>query len=163
MPKTFRGTFMVGLTGYYTNDVAGVLAESYQRIPYAVRKAFTSGSGDNQCDLVYLDPEKELASTSQSYELDALASDGWGDTITLSKIRFIIIESLTLTSGFDLTIGGDFVSDSGALPLVVTPGGIAVGLWPVDGITVTNGSRDTLTIDSVDKTIKYDLIIGGND
>ena len=106
MAKTFRGTFMAGLVGYYTKSNA--MAEAYQRIAEAIRKPFTSGSGDNQADLLYLDPGVSLASTSKSYELDALASDVWGDTITFSKIRFIIIQNLTLTTGKTLAIGGDF-------------------------------------------------------
>jgi len=160
MAKTFRGTFMAGLVGYYTNSDA--MAEAYQRIAEAIRKPFTSGSGDNQAELLYLDPGRSLASTSKSYELDALASDVWGDTITFSKIRFIIIQSLTLTTGKTLSIGGDF-NTLGVVPALVYPGSVVAIAAPVDGFPVAAGSTDTLTIDSGGNTVVYNLLIGGND
>lgn len=160
MAKAFRGTVTVGIVGYYTNSDA--MTEAYQRIAEAMRTKFTSGSGDDQADLLYVDPGKELAETSQSYELDALASDKWGDTVSFSKVRFIIIESLTLTTAKTLAISGDF-NAAGVIPAIVYPGSVVAVVVPVDGLPVASGSTDTLTIDAGADTISYNLIIGGND
>lgn len=159
MAKTFRGTVMAGVVGYYTNSDA--LTEVYQRIAYAERKPFTSGSGDNQADRLFIDAGKTLTATPESYELDAL-TDIYGDTISLAKVRFIIIESLTLTSGYILTLSGDWVTGTG-MATGVYPGGVSMLVAPVDGIPVTGGSVDTLTLSPGANQVKYNLIIGGND
>lgn len=160
MAKTFRGTVMVGAVGYYTNSDA--LTEVYQRIAYGERKKFTSGSGDNQADRLFVVADAELAATLATHELDAL-TDKYGDTITLAKVRFVIIENLSTTTADILTIGGDFVSANGVLPTKVYPGSVVGVVMPIDGAPVTGGSSDTLTIDAGANTISYNLVIGGND
>ena len=160
MAKTFRGTAMVGLVGYYTNSNA--LTEVYQRIAYGERKKFATGDGDNKADRLIVVAGVELAATSATHELDAIV-DVFGDTISLTVVRFVIIENLTTTTAKILTIGGDFVSAHGCLPLKLAPGSVFGLAAPIDGWAVTNGSSDTLTIDAGADTISYNLVIGGSD
>lgn len=159
MAKTFRGTAMAGLVGWYANS--DTVAENVQRILYGERKKFTSGSGDNQADRLIVDAGRELAAATRSYELDAIA-DVWGDTISLAKVRLLIIEHLTLTSGYDLTLSGDWVSSNG-IQTTVTPGGVLQVISPVDGVPVTSDTADTLTLDPGANTISVNVIILGND
>lgn len=159
MAKTFRNTVAWGLVGYYTNSDA--VTEAYQRLNHVKRALFTSGSGDNQTDRLFVDPERTLSAAPTSYELDAL-TDHWGDVVSLAKVRFIVIESLTLTSGFTLAISGDFATERG-MPSIIYPGGSGLMTAPVDGMVVTPDGSDTLTIDPGANEVKYNLFIGGNE
>ena len=136
--------------------------------PLAISKsqAFANGTGSNQGNEFFSD-RRTLAGTSETIDLTSDLTNAFGVTIVFAKIKAILIHNLSVVSSAVLAVSGNAVANSGWIagttPIhVVPPNGWYILTSPVDGLTITNTTRDQLKIDSGAATVSYDLIIIGN-
>lgn len=162
---TFAGTATFGLVGSYTK--ASDLSTLTEAINYSnTPTSYTNGSGVNQVNAFYADT-RTLAATFEDHDLNAIV-DGFGATLNFLIIKLLFLKNKSTTSGQVLTVSGDFLDgDAGNGPLGGTTPVLYLGaggsfLWdsPILGATVTNTTKDTLTI-STSATFDYDIIILG--
>lgn len=158
MATDLRGTLMAGLMAEYRLTSEPALA--LQRSHWSHRKSFTNGPGDGLAEILIHRSGRLKASTLE-LDLDAIINV-FGALCSLSKVRFLIVENRTLTAGKVITLGGDWVTSIGGLP-VVKPGGLVLLNAPIDGYTVTATSADVLQLDPGAETIDYEILIGGDD
>lgn len=130
-------------------------------------ESITYGTGANQANEVWGD-KRTLAATSETLDLSGVLVNGFGSTVTLSKVKGIEIRNLSTTSGEVLTVGGaasnQFLAcfGSGTDKIKIGAGGVLLLTAPVDGFTVTGGTADQLKIDSGAATLDYQILIWGN-
>lgn len=137
-------------------------------------QAFASGTADNQADVLYAATRTvTVATTADDLDLAGALTDIFGDTITMVKIRAIVIKNKVTTSGEDLSVGAaasnpitDLFSNAGTpgtSSIDIKPGGTFAITAGVDGITVTAGSADTLRVNHEGSAadISYDIVIYG--
>lgn len=127
----------------------------------------TDGTGANQIgsqwsNTILLDTNNAF---DESLDLAGGLTDAFGDTITFTTIKVFFIHNKAATSGFDLTISGTFVDNNmlggGASTIILGPDGWCLLTSPVDGYTVTAGTGDILTLDSVDSDVSLDIFLAG--
>ena len=160
---TFTGTFSVGLMAGYTSSAD--LTTPQEIINILLTEAYTSGTGSSQSNAFWSDT-RELIATSENIDLEgSVISDSFGVALNFTKIRGLIIRNKATTTGYDLTIGGDFLRGASITTNVpiqtLAPGGVLVKTSPIDGITVTSGTGNTININAGSNTISYDLILWG--
>lgn len=125
------------------------------------------GTGSSLANTEWTD-SRTLAATSESLDMSGTLVNEFGETLTLSKIKGIIIENLATTAGYVLKVGG--AASNALLGIVadatdkiqIGPGGVLVLTSPVDGFTVTGATGDLLKIDAGSNAINYKILIWGN-
>lgn len=77
-----------------------------QTLPASISKTsqYSNGTGAGQIDLLYAKQLTFVASTPQTLDLTALV-DLSGATVNMARIREIVIQVVTTTVDFDLTVG----------------------------------------------------------
>lgn len=107
------------------------------------------GTGANKVNAEWSDQYTIL--TGANVELDLTALAGQHGTVTFSKVKALVIELVTATSGYSLTIGGaasnDFHIPFGASAGVASVGPASFYVYSnfVDGVTV-DGTHKALKI-----------------
>ena len=126
------------------------------------RRRFTYGTGTDQINEGVHD-RRSLAATSENLDLQATLANAFGDNPVFTKIRAILFHNRETTSGYDLTLTGNFMQRfAGGTPQhTVPPGGVYLITSPIDGWTVTNTTYDTITVNSGANTVAYDVVILG--
>jgi hypothetical protein len=110
--------------------------------------------------------QRTLAATSENLDLAGALSNRFGQTISFSRIKAIVIQNRETTADRNLLVGGA-ASNAFATPfgnasdiVVIPPGGVLV-LASNEGWTVTASTGDILKIDSGANTVIYDIAILG--
>lgn len=130
-------------------------------------KELTFGSSSGQANKAWHD-QRTLSATSEELDLSGSLTDSFGDTVTLSKVKMLMIENKATTSGHNLVVGGAASNGFATIfgdssdEIIIPPGGILLLTSPVDGFTVTGGTGDLLKIDSGANNITYNIAIIGN-
>jgi hypothetical protein len=114
---------------------------------------YSYGTGTNQFQEVVASVNTVTPSTTDaSFDLSSIANV-INDTIAFTKIRAIMVENTTATTGHDLTVGGAAANPwtapfngSGTLKNLIEPNGKWIMESPVDGLVVTNNSSDILLV-----------------
>ena len=129
-------------------------------------KGLAAGTGDNQVNLAWSD-RRSLAATSEDLDLSGGLTGAFGDTLTFSKVKVIVIRNNDDTD--NLTVGGaaanqfaSWVADASD-KVVIAPEGYLVLVAPLDGYAVTAGTADLLKVDAGAATISYDIAVIGLD
>jgi len=138
--------------------------------PLSYSKTFTltSGTSTNQAQQMFTDSRALAASTSESIDLAASLTNGFGQTITFTAIKCIYIENLS-TSTTTFSIGGaasnqfiNWVADASDI-IKIRPGGCVLLMAPdATGYAVTAATGDILKVlndHSAEQTYKI-VIIG---
>ena len=166
MATTFAGTLTVGLVGSYakTSDLTSILESiNYQ----SALTSLTSGTGDNQLNAFYSDT-RTLAATNESFDLNAV-TDSFGATLNFTALKLVYVKNKSITTAQYLQLSGNFwdgdTSQLGPLggtsPVAyIGPGGVFLWYSPINGATVTNTTKDTITVTNA-ASFDYDIIIGG--
>lgn len=134
-----------------------------------VTQLFTNGAGADQANALFHDRRTIAASGNESLDLAASLVDGFGRTLTFTKVRaLIIVASEGNTNNVVVTRPASngvpiFAAASDALaPL--KPGGMFVLTDPsADGIAVTAGTGDLINIANSggSTSVTYDVFILG--
>jgi len=127
-------------------------------------QTLANGTGANQANQIWSDT-RSVAAAPENLDLAAVLVDAFGDTLTFTKVKMLMVHNKSTTPGEDLTLSGNFVDNDmlgGAdSTIVLGPGGICLLTSPVDGFTVTATTGDILTVDPGAATIAYDVLIVG--
>lgn len=114
---------------------------------------FANGNGNGQANRVYTNSATMtiVASGTLSLDLSGALTDAFGNTLTLTKLRGLLIEHLTTTTASYVTIGG------GSNPVFGSKiDGLEIYngdhfLWTCkNGYTIAGGSNDALRIVNAD-------------
>jgi hypothetical protein len=166
---TFAGTATVTIVGTYTKAsdlfVGGVVGGT---INESNASTYANGIGSNQINAYFADT-RTLAATNESFDLNAI-TDAYGTVLNFLTIKLLYIKnkSTNVATAENLLLSGNFLDgDAGNGPLGGTSPIVVIGaggsfLWnsPIIGATVTNTTKDAITLTNT-VSFDYDIIIGG--
>ncbi len=170
MAKTLTGNLNV--TTSWSHQSTDEFATSKEIITLKIlEQVWSNGTGPNQINKIFRDRRTvTLATTTDDIDLAGGLIDIFGDTITFTHIKEIVILNRATVSGEDLLIGGAAANawnqpfnGSATAKDDCWASGIWVRSAPLSGIAVTAGSSDTLRVThngSADD-IEYDIVIKG--
>ena len=162
---TFTGTLKLTLDAVFGESIdIGTLKHS---IDYSKEYAITSGTGADQANQVFVDNRTISGSSTDSIDLAGSLSDAFGNTITFTTIKGIIIAAGA--NGDNLIVGGastnafvNWVSNS-TDEIVIKPSGLFAIYDPsAAGYAVTASTGDILEIENADaSSATYDIVLIG--
>lgn len=127
--------------------------------------SLTNGTAIDQGDLVLHGRASVPVVTPLSLDLAGAIADVFGNTITMAKVKCVMIAVPYVAGGGTITLTGNWITGllghtSASLP--IANGGCWL-LWnpSTAGITVTGSSRDTITITAATATTVVDYVIIG--
>lgn len=133
--------------------------------------SLSSGTGANQASNFFHDQRTLSASASEDLDLAGVLTNGFGTTLTFTKIKAIIIHAAAGNTN-NVVIGGavsntfiNWVADP-TDKIVVRPGGTFILVAPdATGYGVTAGTADLLHIanSGAGTSVTYDVVIIGVD
>jgi hypothetical protein len=141
-----------------------------QAVP-SIEKAqtWTSGTGSNQANRYY-EETISLAAAAVNRDLYGSLVDQFGNTLSLAKVKELLIVNKSATATETLEISGNFVTGvlwadwvDDAAKITLGPGGVFHVRDPIDGYAVTNTSAERITLDPGANTFDVDLIILGTE
>lgn len=150
-------------------DTALDIGTAQHQISYSPSWPLTDGAGANQIQQVFADTRTLAASASESLDLAGSLTNAFGATITLTKVKALIIRAAAGNTN-DVVVGGAasnavasiFGATTGTLN--VKPGGAMVLIAPdANGYAVTATTADLLKIANSGSgtSVSYDIIILG--
>lgn len=169
MATTLQGLVRVGLDFTYLksgtgfNTLLGTLNYTNSPTPY------TTGPGSNQVNAAYISLAASLAATSINFDLYGGLTDAYGTTLNFITVKHLYVKNLSTTATQYLKASGTFLDGDtsnlgplgGTSPVAyLGPGGSFMWDSPIDGATVTDASKDVLTLTNT-ATFTYDIIILG--
>lgn len=135
-----------------------------------ITQDFTDGSGDDQCHFAYSDSQHSIAASgSQDIDLNASLSDAFGNSITLTKLKLLVIKA-SPNNVNDLLVGGAashplaIFGDAATDIIKVKPGGTLILIAPkAAGYAVVAATSDVLTIANSGSgtAVVYDILLAG--
>lgn len=164
---TFAGSISCAVVGSYSKaadlfvgDVVG------GTINYLASDSYANGIGASQIN-AYFSDTRTLAATNESFDLNAI-TDAYGTVLNFLTIKLLYIRNKSANSGENLSLSGNFLDgDAGNGPLggtspITIIGASGIFLWnsPILGATVTNTTKDAITLTNT-ASFAYDIIIGG--
>ena len=170
MTRTLTGNLDITTGWFYKNaDNFATVAEK-ERFKILAQD-WTDGTGPNQINVMYRARRCITLSTlTDDIDLAGVLVDIFGNTITFTHIKEILILNTATISGEDLLIGGA-ASNAWSQPFNgsatakddLWAGGIWVRSAPLSGIPITAGSADTLRVTHNGSVgdIDYDIVIKG--
>lgn len=139
--------------------------------PLKVSRVFSlaDGTGADQANQVFSDTRSLAASGSEDLDLAGGLSNAFGQTLTFSAVKALLIKASS-SNAHDLKVGGaatnafaSWVGDATDV-LVIKPGGALLLVAPdADGYAVTVDTGDVLTVANggAVSAISYDIVIVG--
>lgn len=145
-----------------THKASADLTDPVESIDIPIAKRLTNGTGTDQGNEFWSD-QRTVTGASETLNIqDGSLSNSFGTTLTLAKVKHLLIFNRSTKSGNTLTVSGDFLTSIGsATNIVVHPGGWLFLTSPIDGYTVTATTADEITINPGAATITYDIAISG--
>lgn len=155
--------------GFNQSVSAGLVKAQTLPAALALTANYTNGTGANQIDLLYAKQLTFVASTPQTIDLAAL-TDLSGATVNMARIREILLQVVTTTVDFNLTLGaaasnpwaaiwgtaGTHVVMAGSTLSISDPATVGSG----KGL-VTSGTSKALKLDPGSQILVANLIIAG--
>lgn len=150
-----------------TLTAAGDLGTPTFPIDNTTRYIWASGTGADQADKMYSDTNTLGASATVDLDLAGPLSDGLGGTITLVKLKALIVKAAPANTNNVLVSRPAangvplFAAASDAIP--VLPGGTFAWISPGAGIAVTPATGDlvTFTNSAGGSSVAYDVFVIG--
>lgn len=132
--------------------------------------SLADGAGANQASQVFSDKRTLAGSANEELDLAGGLTDVFGNTITFTKIKVVIVTSLAANGG-DIQVGGSaangfdaFVGAVGDYVIVKPGGSFAIIAPDVNGYAVTAGTADLLKITNGDASpADYEITIIGTE
>ena len=153
--------------GVYSNDLD--LSVAKDTVNYPLKQTFANGTGLNQINTFWSDRRTIAASSADDLDLAGGLTDAFGNVLTLTKVKGLII-SAALANTNDVVIGGDasaaFYAFLGAAndTIILKPGAwFALCNPSAAGYAVTATTGDILQIanSSSGSSVTYDIVILG--
>ena len=163
----FDATLLLQLAANYSSATAYDFQSPVAPIPYGKQMAFTNGAGLNQADRIFADRRVLNASTNDDLDLAGGLTDAFGATITLARVKGIIVSSaIANAQNFTVGAGSNPLINwiSGTTPaIIMRPGGTFMTIAPdATGFAVTAATGDILRIaNGAGVAITYDIVIIG--
>lgn len=139
----------------------------YDENSLGLNQTLLDGALIDQADVVFSDRRTVSNAANDDLDLAGGLTDSFGNTITFSLVKFILVRNTNTTAAENLDIGGGsnaFASIFGASGDIVTvgPGGLfAIGSPSLAGYAVTAGTGDILRLTGEGGDIVYDIVIVG--
>lgn len=155
------------------SDVNGITTTSDTKNGSVFDVEFANGSGTNQAQDMFHSQRTVNNAEEDNLDLAGSLVDVFGNTLTLTSIRQLLIVNNATTSGEDLVIGGPEGPSAGALltdlfdgdneaRIKVKSGGVLCLVAPISGYAITGGSADIIRVYNIGTVpISYDVIIKG--
>jgi len=150
MATSLTASLAVNLTAQFSNPL-DVGAASYP-VQYSPNYVLTDGTGANQAKSVFVDTRTLTASSSEDLDLSGVLLDAFGNALSFTKIKALIIQADAANVN-DVVVGG--ATSNGAFPFFgastervkVKPGGVVAFIAPdVNGYAITAGTADLLKV-----------------
>lgn len=164
---TFKGNVKVIVDSLLSSSLD--IGTGKHAVVYEDDTAFTNGTGANQANEMFTDQRTISASSSEDLDLAGSLTNAFGDTITFTSVKAIIIKAAAGNTN-DVEVGAassndfsTFFGDSSD-KLVLKPGSVFCITNPnATGYAVTASTGDLLKIanSSSGSTVTYDIIIIG--
>lgn len=133
--------------------------------------AFLDGSGNNQAQIIFTGRRTiTTASTNDDLDLAGGLTDSFGQTLTFTAIKAILIRNRSTTDGDEISVGGagsgaivSLFKGSNSSKLTVMADGSILLVAPRAGYAVTATTADLLRVthSGNSASIIYDIIIVG--
>lgn len=167
MPTSLAATVAVGVTANYANSLAfGGVAQSLQ---YNIAPQFTDGVLANQAQKLWSSQRTLTASAFEDLDLAGVLTDVFGQVLTLTKIKALIIKAADANVN-DVVVGGaatnGLISFFGAATdkVKIKPGGTMVLIAPdINGYAVVAATGDLLRVTNggAGTSVLYDITVIG--
>lgn len=164
MPVKLRGSLRLEATETETDiGVGDGTSQLIHRILEVLE--LDSGTGASQVDAVL---SSRVGVTDSGVTVDCAGGTSvlTGDTVTMAEVVAVVVVNRSSVSGETLTVGagsnplGIFSDSSDSI--VIGPGGIVFWLDAIDGVSVTGGASDILSVTaSSGDTISTDILVLG--
>lgn len=144
-------------------ESASDLTDAIESLDVGLSKRVTNGTGTDQANEFWSDQRTVTGAAETLNFVTGTLTNVFGDTITLSKLKGLLIVNTSITSGEDLTLTGDMLTAGiGTMTsITLTPGGYFLITAPTDGYTIATTGSDELTIDPGSDTITYKIVVWG--
>ena len=136
------------------------------KLPINVSNLLTSGTGDNQADVLWVDQRTVGDGATDSLDLSGSLTDAFGATVTLVDVKGIYIRSANANTT-NLSVGGNanglinWIS-AATDQVQVQPDGLFLLSAPNTGYAVTAATGDVLdVVNAAGATALYDIVIWG--
>jgi hypothetical protein len=147
---TLSSTLKAALTAVYQGSPdVGTLK---QEVAYSASASLSNGTGANQANALWLDTRTLAASATENLDLAGVLVDAFGNTLTFTKIKAVLVEADD-TNVNDVVLGG-----AGSNPwlapfgdasdtIKVKPGGFIMMVAPdANGLAVVASTGDILKV-----------------
>lgn len=127
--------------------------------------SLANGTAIDQADLPLHGQASVPVATPLSLDLSGTLKDVFGNTISMARVKGVLISVPYVAGGGTVTLTGNWITgllgNAGA-SLPIANGGCVL-LWnpSLAGITVTNSTRDTITITAAGATTVVDYVVIG--
>lgn len=167
MATTLAATVKAGVTATYANGLE--FGSVQQTLQYSIVQAFGDGTGADQAQKLWTDQRTLAASATEDLDLAGGVSDVFGNVLTFTKVKALVIKAAAGNTN-NVLVGGassnGFITPFGGATHTVTvrPGGTLVLIAPdATGYAVTAGTGDLLKIaNSAGSTgVTYDITVIG--
>ena len=167
MPTSISATIALTLAAELANSMD--IGSAKYPINYGSTFNLTDGTGADQAKEVFTDTRTLTASSSENLDLAGVLLDAFGNTITFSKIKALIVKADAANVN-DVVLGNHATAawfpmfGAAAHVLKVKPGGmIAIVAPDVNGLAVTATTADMLTVTNSagGTSVIYTIIIIG--
>lgn len=174
IPATARATPTISQSQIILNALgtyygAGNLYQPQVPIAFQQNYTISNGSGAGQADMIFQDQRTLGASASESLDIQTGAlTDIFGNAITLSKVKAIIVTALGTNTNNVLVGGAGSNAFSGPFGsttdyATIVPGGMLVLVAPTAGGYTVDGTHKLLKVANSAGTtgVTYNIIIFG--
>ena len=154
----FNATSQYRLDGSWTG--VGALSNPTVAISVAKSQAWGNGTGDNQANQ-FFQVSTSASASAKVYDLTGGETDDFGNTITFTKIKEMMVLNKSTVAGKVLTIGGNFMSAIGGGAAVKATGTLTLTGNAANTETVVIGGK-TYTFQTSLTNTNGNVFIGGN-
>lgn len=167
MATTFTGSVKLSVAGLLSKDIdIGTLSHNAN---YSQTFTIANGTSANQANMLFVDTRTISASSSENLDLAGSLTNAFGDTITFTRIKGMIIYANSANTN-NVVVGGagsntfiNWVADA-TDEIVVRPGGMVALMAPdATSYAVTASTGDILKVanSSSGSSVTYDIILIG--
>lgn len=170
LAATGRVTTQIKLTFNALGELGVGLSTITDPLDRDYTQLFSPGTAANQASNLYHASRTIAASNTEDLDLNGTLTNGFGVTLSFTKIRALLIKASSNNTN-DVVIGGvnttitSIFSDTSD-KLKIKPGGVLLLTAPAAaGYALTAGSADVLTVanSSSGTSVAYDIIVLGID
>lgn len=157
------------VTGFNQTNSSGLVTTQTLPASISLTTQYANGTGAGQVNLIYAKQIALVASTPQTLDLTTL-TDLSGATVSFARVRELVIQVVTATSAFNVTVGaatsnpwapfwgttGTDVVFAGSIRYFTDPTSVGAGVG-----AVTSGTSKSLKLDPGSNNVTLNLLIAG--